>query len=66
MTIVEEKNTKAPDIKRPHFVVDYKIKNIVKPFPEQASYIVFCGASRSGKSSLDIVANEYFYVQTCF
>ena len=52
MTIVEEKNTEAPDLKHPRFVVDHRIKQVVKPFPEQASYIVFCGASRSGKSSL--------------
>ena len=52
MAIAEGKNTEAPEMKHPRFVVDYKIKHIVKPFPEQASHIVFCGTSISGKSSL--------------
>ena len=52
MTITETKNPDEPILRRPKFVVDYKIKDIVKPFPDQASYMVFVGKSRSGKSSL--------------
>ena len=52
MTITEEKNSEAPDLKHPRFVVDHSVKHVVKPYPEQASYIVFCGASQSGKLSL--------------
>jgi hypothetical protein len=63
MTITEEKNSEAPDLKHPRFVVDHSVKHVVKPFPEQASYIVFCGASRSGKSSLmtSLLMNSSMY-----
>lgn len=53
MVITEEKNPKVPHLKRPEFVVDYVLKpGIPKPFPDKAAYTVFCGKSRSGKSSL--------------
>lgn len=52
MTITETPNPAAPALKRPHFVVDYPLKNVCRPFPDVASYMVFCGKSRSGKSSL--------------
>ena len=45
-------NTQAPKLKNPHFIVDHNIKNVEKPFPSVASYMVFVGKSRSGKSSL--------------
>ena len=50
-------------MKHPCFVIDHSIKHIVKPFPEQASYIVFCGASRSGKLSLmtSLLMNSSMY-----
>jgi hypothetical protein len=52
MTIIETQNPQAPALKRPKFVVDYPLKSVCKPFPDVASYMVFCGKSRSGKSSL--------------
>ena len=52
MTIQEEENSEEPALKHRRFVVDRSIKHGVKAFPEQASYIVFCGASRSGQWSL--------------
>lgn len=36
----------------PSFLVDHEFKHIEPPFPSVASYMVFCGKSRSGKSSL--------------
>ena len=36
----------------PEFLIDHKFKEIIPPFPSVASYMVFCGKSRSGKSSL--------------
>ena len=45
-------NAQAPKLKNPHFIVDHNIKNVEKPFPSVASYMVFVGKSRSGKSSL--------------
>ena len=52
MTIIKTQNPQAPALKRPKFVVDYPLKSVCKPFPDVASYMVFCGKSRSGKSSL--------------
>jgi len=53
----------APTLKNPHFVVDYEVKDVEKPFPSVASYMVFCGKSRSGKSSLitSILTNKRIY-----
>ena len=51
-TFYEIHNTQAPRLKTPHFVVDHEFKHVEKPFPSVASYMVFCGKSRSGKSSL--------------
>ena len=45
MTIQEKIYNEAPDLKHPRFVVDHSKKHVVKPFPEHASYIVFCGVS---------------------
>ena len=45
-------NHKAPKLKNPHFIVEHSVKVVEKPFPSVASYLVFCGKSRSGKSSL--------------
>ena len=45
-------NTHAPQLKTPHFMIDHEFKSIEKPFPSVASYMVFVGTSRSGKSSL--------------
>ena len=45
-------NTNAPKLKTPHFVIDHKVKDVEKPFPSVASYIVYVGKSRSGKRSL--------------
>ena len=56
-------NENAPRLKNPHFVVDYEVKDVEKPFPSVASYMVFCGKSRSGKSSLitSILTNRRIY-----
>ena len=45
-------NKNAPKLKTPHFVIDHEVKDVEKPFPSVASYIVYVGKSRSGKSSL--------------
>ena len=44
-------NTDAPKLKAPHFIIDHEVKDIEKPFPPVASYVVYLGKSRSGKSS---------------
>ena len=57
-------NDNAPHLRVPHFVVDHKIKEVEKPFPSVASYLVFCGKSRSGKSSLItslLTSNRMYY-----
>ena len=56
-------NTHAPKLKTPHFIIDHEFKNIEKPFPSVASYIVFVGKSRSGKSSLmtSLLTNSKIY-----
>jgi len=56
-------NENAPKLKNPHFIVDYEVKDVEKPFPSVASYMVFCGKSRSGKSSLitSILTNRRIY-----
>ena len=48
----EIENKDPPKLKNPHFIVDYAFKDVAKPFPSVASYMVFVGKSRSGKSSL--------------
>ena len=34
-------NENAPKLKNPHFIVDYEVKDVEKPFPGVASYMVF-------------------------
>ena len=51
-TFYEIRNDQSPKLKTPHFVVDHEFKHAEKPFPSVASYIVFVGRSRSGKSRL--------------
>ena len=59
-------NHQAPKLKTPHFIVDHRVKDVEKPFPSVASYLVFCGKSRSGKSSLitSILTNQKVYRNT--
>jgi len=47
-----EQNLKAPKLQHPVFTVDHKLKEVAPPFPSVHSYMVFCAASRSGKTSL--------------
>ena len=56
-------NTDAPILKTPHFIIDHEEKNVEKPFPSVASYIVYVGKSRSGKSSLitSLLTNRRVY-----
>ena len=56
-------NDKAPKLKTLHFLVDYKFKHLEKPFPSVASFMVFVGKSRSGKSSLitSLLSNRRIY-----
>ena len=62
-TFHEIQNEQAPKLKTPHFIVDHEFKNVEKPFPSVASYMVFLGKSRSGKSSLitSILTNRRIY-----
>ena len=62
-TFLETINTSAPQLKAPHFIIDHNIKHVEKPFPSVASYIVFVGKSRSGKSSLitSLLKNRRLY-----
>ena len=63
-TFNEIENNNAPKLlKNPHFIVDYEFKHVEKPFPSVASYLVFVGKSRSGKSSLiiSILTNRRVY-----
>ena len=48
----EVPNPKTPKLHQPDFVVHYKRKDIAPPFPSMHSYMVFLGASCSGKASL--------------
>ena len=48
----EVPNPKTPKLHHPDFIIDYKLKDIAPPFPSMHSYMVFLGASRSGKTSL--------------
>ena len=54
MTITEIENDEKVRLTVPQFIVDYEFKHIPKPFPSVSSYMVFVGASRSGKTSLMI------------
>ena len=56
-------NASAPQLKVPNFIIDHNIKHVEKPFPSVASYIVFVGKSRSGKSSLitSLLKNSRLY-----
>ena len=51
-SFIEIVNNDAPKLKAPHFIIDHEVKSVEKPFPSVASYCVFVGKSRSGKSSL--------------
>ena len=55
-------NMNAPKLKTPHFVIDHEVKDVEKPFPSVASYIIYVGKSRSGKSSLITSLLTYRYV----
>ena len=63
MKFTEIINESAPHLKMPHFIIDHNIKLVEKPFPSVASYIVFVGKSRSGKSSLitSLLKNRRLY-----
>lgn len=53
--IREINNPDALNLRAPRFVCDKPLSpNIPKPFPNQHSFIVLCGASRSGKTSMMI------------
>ena len=56
-------NTDAPKLKAPHFIIDHEVKDVEKPFPSVASYVVYLGKSRSGKSSLitSLLTNRRVY-----
>ena len=56
-------NKDAPRLKTPHFIIDHEVKHVEKPFPSVASYLVFLGKSRSGKSSLitSLLTNRRVY-----
>ena len=62
-SFTEIENIDPPRLKNPHFIVDYAFKDVAKPFPSVASYMVFVGKSRSGKSSLitSILTNRKVY-----
>ena len=62
-SFVEIINNQAPKLKNPSFIVDHNVKNVEKPFPSVASYTVFVGKSRSGKSSLitSLLTNRRVY-----
>ena len=47
-----EQNPRAPKLIHPTFTVDHKLKEIAPPFPSVHSYLVFCAANRSEKTSL--------------
>ena len=56
-------NEKSPKLKIPEFNVDKKLREVMPPFPSLHSYIVFCGKSLSGKSSLltSLLTNKDLY-----
>ena len=60
---ISVQSNQAPRLKTPHFIVDHEFKHVEKPFPSVASYMVFVGKSRSGKSSLitSILTNRCAY-----
>ena len=63
MKFTEIINETAPHLKMPHFIIDHSVKIVEKPFPSVASYLVFVGKSRSGKSSLitSLLKNRRLY-----
>ena len=63
MKFTEIVNESAPHLKMPHFIIDHSVKIVEKPFPSVASYLVFVGKSRSGKSSLitSLLKNRRLY-----
>jgi hypothetical protein len=63
MTITEIDNPHKINLKTPKFVCDYILKEIPDPWPKKSSYMVFSGASRSGKSSLiiSLLTNIHMY-----
>ena len=63
-TFHEIHNDQAPKLKTPHFVVNHKFKHVEKPFPSVASYMVFVGKNRSGKSH-HVFANKLMHVHEC-
>ena len=62
-TFSEIVNPTAPQLKALHFVIDHNVKHVERPFPSVASYMVFVGKSRSGKSSLitSLLKNRRLY-----
>ena len=65
MTITEIENEEKVRLTVPQFIVDYEFKHIPKPFPSVSSYMVFVGASRSGKTLLmiSLLTNKKMYKQ---
>ena len=63
MKFAELINETAPHLKMPSFIIDHNVKLVEKPFPSVASYLVFVGKSRSGKSSLitSLLKNRRLY-----
>ena len=47
-------NTDTLKLKAPHFIKDHKVKDVEKSVPSVASYGVYPGKSRSGRSRLII------------
>ena len=42
-SFTEIENIYPPRLKNPHFIVNYAFKDVAKPFPSVASYMVFVG-----------------------
>ena len=59
-------NDQAPNLRNPTCIVDHYVKNVEKPFPSVASYMVFVGKSHSGQSSLitSLLTNRRVYRNT--
>ena len=63
-TFYEIHKNKSPKLKTNHFIVDNEFKHVEKPSPSVASYMVFVGKSRSGKSSHNF--SQITHLQKCF
>ena len=65
MTTTEIENEEKVRLTVPQFVVDYEFKHIPKPFPSVSNYMVFVGASQSGKTRLmiSLLTNKKMYKQ---